>query len=333
MSITSFASKQLIHFALFLLASQEVSICVHSLSVLNGSVVYYDGLFEVDLPSNLALCSEGRGHLAIVHSREDIDRITAIIGNGWIWLGANFENKSSSSPIDEYKWIDDTPFDYKNWAKGEPTCQSACCGISLAKGQMFTEDCYVRNRPFCIIPQFDDPTVRTWLKSRMTSESTVEYFSLINFEQQLINSKLINETLDVLTKTKKLLEERKNQIKSSSRTSSPPNAPHPRSQMNLIEKQTISTRNKSRLDSLAFRVDLFLGLLVFIFFIQSLCRCEFVSSIWKKLCTSHPPEAANNQPAVIPSSSSRMPSSEPNVIYSVSQAEVKLSRMSSVSST
>ncbi|EFP09146.1 hypothetical protein CRE_25235 [Caenorhabditis remanei] len=101
----------------------------------------------VDFNTAEMICSTLNGHLASVHNLDDNNFLTQqasklIYDNGPVWLGAQTSSPNVRDP-NNWKWTDETPFDYQNYRIGQPSSlgTSACMQFLTSDGTWLTATC------------------------------------------------------------------------------------------------------------------------------------------------------------------------------------------------
>ncbi|VDN56769.1 unnamed protein product [Dracunculus medinensis] len=67
-------------------------------------------------------CTARGGHVASVHSMEEMNFINNLVGSGAYWIGL----RKSGSFFPSFTWEDGSPVDFKNFRKSQP---DNCCGV------------------------------------------------------------------------------------------------------------------------------------------------------------------------------------------------------------
>ena len=160
--VITFATVNLVYFV--------DSDTLHILS--RGDILFFGEQEKMNLTTAEERCSKMYGQLPIVHSKDFAGELSRILGQGnYAWLGTKKLNISSSLQPRVYEWSDGSDFDFNEWWGGQPTCQSACCGVSLiAKngGQLYDEPCRVLNQFICIIHSFSNESDSEWWEHELT---------------------------------------------------------------------------------------------------------------------------------------------------------------------
>lgn len=169
--------------------------CV-TLHVRNEKIIYFDESLKMKLTGAIKFCSDVNGHLPSVHSIEDIQELSEIVGfDTKIWLGAKPEVKLSyGNSLGAYKWTDETSFSYQNWAPGQPNCTSSCCGVSLVNGQMDTGRCFVSQNFVCVVRQITNSSFRYLMDALLVDKSTKVTFKGLDDSKNKFNAS--NNTSD-----------------------------------------------------------------------------------------------------------------------------------------
>uniref|UniRef100_A0AC34FKJ6 C-type lectin domain-containing protein n=1 Tax=Panagrolaimus sp. ES5 TaxID=591445 RepID=A0AC34FKJ6_9BILA len=102
----------------------------------------------------------GGGHLVSIHDMfENLFLSEKAFKNftdstsGDFWIGAN-----DLSTAGNWSWMDNTPFDFTDWDKGQPQNTSFCGAMIMQHGKWITDDCY-KEKPFiCLVYVTSDPT-------------------------------------------------------------------------------------------------------------------------------------------------------------------------------
>ena len=114
---------------LLLIVTSEAQTC----TIIQGCDVTINGSCYAHVDDNLNwnqaenCCVAWGGHLASIHSDD-----TNILLNGirnqdrWTWIGL-----SDTADSGDYVWTDGTPFDYENFAPGQPSYLSETCFLFL----------------------------------------------------------------------------------------------------------------------------------------------------------------------------------------------------------
>jgi hypothetical protein len=82
-----------------------------------------------------AHCDGIGGHLVTINSQAENDFVWGQFGDYYHWLGATDEECEG-----EWRWVTEEPFDYSNWAPGEP---NNCCPPTHCGGDECTAEHYL----------------------------------------------------------------------------------------------------------------------------------------------------------------------------------------------
>ena len=89
-----------------------------------------------------------QAHLVSIHSEEEHQFVVGLDGSaGWAWLGGRRDPGNDSNWV----WSDGTPWDYRNWALGEPNnpgkqdCSRTWVFGHLSSEQSKWDDYYCNN--------------------------------------------------------------------------------------------------------------------------------------------------------------------------------------------
>ena len=107
----------------------------------------YNGRGSTWAEAEAACVAEG-GHLASIHSDEQMTAIAAAIPRGGfvgiemrLWIGLNDIEEEAGCSGDNFRWADASAVDYTNWADGEPNDWGNGQANCDAGSQDFDEDC------------------------------------------------------------------------------------------------------------------------------------------------------------------------------------------------
>jgi len=90
-----------------------------------GNGHYYELIFDAlafDDARVLAasMSYEGlQGHLATITSAEENEAICAYVAPNECWVGG-YQEEGASEPAGGWRWVTEEPWEYENWAGGEP---------------------------------------------------------------------------------------------------------------------------------------------------------------------------------------------------------------------
>ena len=92
-----------------------------------------------------AACAAEGGHLASIHSDEQMSAIAAAVprGFGGLWIGLNDIEEEAGCSGNNFRWADASAVDYTNWADGEPNDWGNGQANCDAGSQDFDEDCVI----------------------------------------------------------------------------------------------------------------------------------------------------------------------------------------------
>uniref|UniRef100_A0A914YXX6 C-type lectin domain-containing protein n=1 Tax=Panagrolaimus superbus TaxID=310955 RepID=A0A914YXX6_9BILA len=100
-------------------------------------------------------CQKGNGHLVSIHNSNENSYLLGVVpfdvpGAVDFWTGS-FYNST-------WKWSDNTPFDFSNWAPGNPQSVSGLCmSEKVRSGYWYSSKCD-DNKPFiCAVPPANTP--------------------------------------------------------------------------------------------------------------------------------------------------------------------------------
>lgn len=103
---------------------------------------YYFNRTRGSLDQAIKLCDKIHGALPSIHSEEESNLLTSLIGfHSSLWLGASKDKLSET-----FYWMDGSSFDYEPWTQLSPQCTGECCSLQLSSyktsySRMFQSDC------------------------------------------------------------------------------------------------------------------------------------------------------------------------------------------------
>ncbi|KAH7705400.1 Protein Y38H6C.8, partial [Aphelenchoides avenae] len=124
-------------------------------SPLNESVCYQIRTAWTDFYSAADICTQANGgNLTSIHNaftnsflRDQAAKTLAGVANSF-FVGANDWN-SEELEAGNWTWMDGTPLDYTNWARGEPVKgYKNCAAVAIRDGQWRAESCYYGHHAF-----------------------------------------------------------------------------------------------------------------------------------------------------------------------------------------
>merc|ERR1711971_1290307 len=123
-----------------LVLTKEINICKSGWSEFNGHCykLIDNGGRHYDRRSTcMGHCSQEGGQLTSIHSREENDFVTSLLGrprgkysSKYAWIGADNVGSGSRGP---FKWQDGTPWDFSMWRSNEPDGGDNCVGLGWEK--------------------------------------------------------------------------------------------------------------------------------------------------------------------------------------------------------
>uniref|UniRef100_A0A914PK57 C-type lectin domain-containing protein n=1 Tax=Panagrolaimus davidi TaxID=227884 RepID=A0A914PK57_9BILA len=122
----------------------------------NSSICYYLINTKTDFIDAEGICIGFGGHLTSVHDMfENLflsEKAHTNFTSDNFWFGAN--NLEGN-----WSWMDNIPFDFSDWGKGEPQNISNCGAVRIQDGKWITDDCF-NAKPF-ICKAFVPPVLST----------------------------------------------------------------------------------------------------------------------------------------------------------------------------
>uniref|UniRef100_A0AC34FPZ3 C-type lectin domain-containing protein n=1 Tax=Panagrolaimus sp. ES5 TaxID=591445 RepID=A0AC34FPZ3_9BILA len=123
-------------------------------------------------------CTKIGGHLVSIHDSftnvllTQAENIFHQSTMSDIWIGLTNMMSSSSG---NWSWTDGTPFNFEDWAKGEPQNISGnnCAGLSITDGLWKSDDCFKAKPYICKVDKsfFDPTTTSTTVKATTKYQS------------------------------------------------------------------------------------------------------------------------------------------------------------------
>lgn len=186
-------SLHLFSFLVFVVVSIRLS-AVHcnTFHVWNGRLAYYNGDREMTFNETLELCSKLGGRLPSLHSDNDTQFLSRLIGSSSrVWLGG----VKNGTEFSDYGWMDGSAFDFHPWIPDEPSCSVKCCALgytTVGNRGFVTKECLNHRRMVCIVRGLNTlmegqliPDINATIEKH---EQAIQTLTEINFE--LMNSSM-----------------------------------------------------------------------------------------------------------------------------------------------
>lgn len=171
--------------------------------VWNGRLAYYNGDREMNFNDTKELCTSLGGVLPSVHSTNDTQFLTRLVGgSARVWLGG-IKNGS------DYQWMDGSPFDYHPWlTPDEPSCTGSCCAVgftTVISNGFVAKECQIHRRMICVVRGINTNMEHQIIPHEINAtlerhEQAIQTLTEINFELMNSSMNALKEQFDEITR-------------------------------------------------------------------------------------------------------------------------------------